>query len=133
VRIVLDSSVLIAAHITRAGVCAELFEDVLMQHQLVTSQFILDELARKLTDKFDFPSASVRSVLRFIKRHATMVEPADVPQGACRDPEDIPILGTAVAAQASLLITVDKDLLALGEYAGISIVKPGEFWRRVSG
>jgi uncharacterized protein len=133
VRIVLDSSVLIAAHITRAGVCAELFEDVLMQHQLVTSQYILDELARKLTDKFDFPAASVRSVLRFIKQHATMVEPADVPEGACRDPEDIPILGTAVAAQASLLITVDKDLLALGEFAGISIVKPGEFWRRVGG
>ncbi len=132
-RIVLDSSVLIAAHITRAGVCAELLEDVLMQHQLVISQHILDELARKLTEKFDFPSASVRSVVKFIGRNATKVEPAEIPQNACRDPEDLPILGTAVAAEASLLITLDKDLLVIGEFQGIAIVKPGEFWRRTGG
>jgi predicted nucleic acid-binding protein len=46
-----------------------------------------------------------------------------------RDPENIPILGTAVAAEAKLLITVDKDLLAVGEYWGIAIVKPGTFWK----
>jgi putative PIN family toxin of toxin-antitoxin system len=133
VRIVLDSSVLIAAHITRAGVCAELLEDVLMQHQLVTSQHILDELARKLTEKFDFPSAAVRNVVKFIGRNATKVEPAEIPQNVCRDPEDLPILGTAVAAKASLLITVDKDLLVIGEFQGIAIVRPGEFWRRAGG
>jgi predicted nucleic acid-binding protein len=48
---------------------------------------------------------------------------------ARRDPENIPILGTAVAAEAKLLITVDKDLLAVGEYWGIAIVKPGTFWK----
>src|SRR5450631_3113979 len=45
---VLDSSILIAAHITRAGVCAELLEDVLTPRRLFTSQFILDEVACKL-------------------------------------------------------------------------------------
>lgn len=132
-RIVLDSSVLIAAHITRAGICAELLEDVLMQHELVTSQYILDEVARKLTDKFGFPTSALRSVTRFLAGVATKVEPATVPEGVCRDPEDMPVLGTALAAQATLLITVDKDLLAIGAFQGIAIVKPGEFWRRTSG
>lgn len=132
-RIVLDSSVLIAAYITRAGVCAELLEDVLMQHQLISSQHILNELARKLTEKFDFPSTAVRSVIKFMGRNATKVEPAEIPQSVCRDPEDLPILGTAVAAEASLLITVDKDLLVIGEFRGIAIVRPGEFWRRAGG
>jgi predicted nucleic acid-binding protein len=50
VRIALDSSVLIAAHISRAGVCAELLEDVLLHHELVISDFILEELGRKLVD-----------------------------------------------------------------------------------
>jgi putative PIN family toxin of toxin-antitoxin system len=133
VRIVLDSSVLIAAHITRAGVCAELLEDVLMQHQLFTSQYILDEVARKLAEKFSFPASAVRNVTSFLAGVAGKVEPADVPENACRDPDDRPVLGTALAAQASLLITVDKDLLALTEFRGIAIVKPGEFWHRTGG
>jgi hypothetical protein len=37
VKVVLDSSVLIAASISRAGVCAELLEDVLTHHELVES------------------------------------------------------------------------------------------------
>jgi predicted nucleic acid-binding protein len=56
VRIALDSSVLIAAHISRAGVCAELLEDVLLHHELVISDFILEKLGPKLIEKFNFPS-----------------------------------------------------------------------------
>jgi uncharacterized protein len=130
VRIVLDSSVLIAAHITRAGVCAELLEDVLLHHQLFTSQFILDEVARKLIEKFAFPATATRGVAKYLAGVAAKVEPTQVPEGTCRDPDDIPVLGTAVAAKAHLLITVDRDLLVLSEYQGIAIVKPGEFWRR---
>ena len=51
-RLAIDSSVLIAAYISRAGVCAELLEDVLMDHELICSEFILGELARKLKEKF---------------------------------------------------------------------------------
>jgi predicted nucleic acid-binding protein len=45
----------------------------------------------------------------------------------------IAVLDTAVAADASVLVTVDKDLLALGEFREIAIIKPGEFWRRTIG
>jgi predicted nucleic acid-binding protein len=55
VRIALDSSVLIAAHISRAGVCAELLDDVLLHHELVISEFIIEEVRRKLLEKFRFP------------------------------------------------------------------------------
>ena len=44
-----------------------------------------------------------------------------------RDPSDIPVLGTAVAAGVPVLVTVDKDLLALGEFQGIAIIKPLPF------
>lgn len=104
-----------------------------MQHQLVLSQYILDELARKLTEKFGFPTSSVRAILKFLASAATKVEPTTVPPDACRDQEDLPVLGTALAGEASLLITVDKDLLALVEFRGIAIIKPGEFWRRTTG
>lgn len=130
-RITLDSSVLVAAHISRAGVCAELLEEVLLGHELVLSEFILGELQEKLSEKFGYPEATVREVITHLKRAAEMVQPAVIPQGDCRDREDLEILGTATAGQCELLVTVDKDLLAIGAYRRFAIVKPGEFWRRV--
>jgi putative PIN family toxin of toxin-antitoxin system len=130
VRALLDSSVLIAAHISRAGVCAELLEDVLMDHELVISEFILGELARKLREKFAFPENEITEIRESIVSSAEMVVPVEVPLTACRDSTDLPILGTAVAGRVDVLITVDKDLLALGAHDGIQIIKPGEFWKQ---
>ena len=129
-RVVLDSSVLIAAYISRAGVCAELLEDVLMDHELIVSEFILDEVCRKLVEKFKFSSETVAELRASILSSAQCVEPVDIPPDSCRDSADLPILGSAVAGHAELLITVDKDLLDLGQFSDIPIVKPGEFWKR---
>ena len=60
-----------------------------------------------------------------------MVDPAPVSPDAFADADDLPVLGTAVAAQADCLITGDKKLLALGDYQGIPILSPREFYERV--
>lgn len=130
-KVVLDSSVLIAAAITRAGVCAELMDDVLTSHDLVLSKFILLEVERKLRTKFHFADTDLRKLLKFLGRAAIIVDPAPVPPDICRDANDRPVLGTAVAGAASLLVTGDKDLLVIGSYAGIAIVRPAEFWHRL--
>lgn len=129
-RIALDSSVLIAANISRAGTCAELLEDLLLHHELVISEFILEELSRKLNEKFHFPRREVDQVVSFLRRVGMVVLPADLPSDLCRDPEDLPVLGTAVAGKCALLISVDRDLLDLQTVQDIPIVRPGEFWRR---
>jgi len=126
VRIALDSSALIAAHISRAGVCAELLEDLLMHHELVISAFILEELSRKLVEKFRFPKREADRVAAFLRRAAVIVIPADLPADVCRDPTDIPVLGTAVGG-------VDRDLLDMRNINDIPIIRPGEYWRRTSG
>jgi uncharacterized protein len=130
VKVVLDTSTLIAAHISRAGVCSELMEDVLIHHELVLSEYILEELARTLRDKFAYPEQDVRAVVAFLKSACLRVEPASLPPDSCRDPRDIPILGTAVAGDADLLVTVDRYLLTLGSFRHIPIVKPGQFWQQ---
>jgi putative PIN family toxin of toxin-antitoxin system len=132
VRIALDSSVLIAAHISRAGVCAELLEDVLLHHDLVISDFILEELGRKLVEKFNFPKRDVDLVGAFLRRVGIIIEPADLPPNLCRDPTDVPVLGTAVAGECALLIGVDRDLLDMQTFREIPIIRPGEYWRRAS-
>jgi predicted nucleic acid-binding protein len=64
VRLVLDSSVLIAAFISRAGGCAELLEEVLAHDALVLSEAILDEVTDKLADKFSFPASAIAEIRR---------------------------------------------------------------------
>ena len=130
-RVTLDSSVLIAAYIARAGVCAEVLEDVLRRHELILSQHILDEVRRKLTHKFLFPPRLVAAVVDSLENAAAMVTPASLPDDACRDPADVPVLGTAIAGDAGFLISVDKDLVDLQRYATVEIIRPGEFWARV--
>jgi uncharacterized protein len=130
VRLVLDSSVLIAAFITRAGVCSELLEEILMHDTLVLSRAIIDEVTQKLADKFSFPVSAIVEIRDALERYAELVEPEDVPPGICRDQDDLVVLGTAAAARADLLITVDRDLLVLQRYESADIVKPGQYWER---
>lgn len=131
-RVALDSSVLIAAHISRAGVCAELLEDVLLHHELVTSEFILEELCRKLVEKFDFPRREADQVAAFLRRAGIVVLPAGLASNICRDPTDVPVLGTAVAGECALLISVDRDLLDMQFIQEIPIIRPGDYWRRTT-
>jgi putative PIN family toxin of toxin-antitoxin system len=131
VTVVLDSSVLIAAHLSRAGACAEIYEEVLARHELIISRHIVDEVRRKLARKFLFPDTLIEAATTSLLRAGRLVEPTDVPAGACRDPNDLPILGTAAAGQAALLVTVDNDLLALGTYRETLIVRPAQFWESI--
>jgi putative PIN family toxin of toxin-antitoxin system len=129
VRVLLDSSVIVAAYISRAGACAGLLEDILTDHEWIPSNFILDELSCKLKGKFGYSDQEVTEVRETIIAAAEIVTPEEIPADACRDPNDLPILGTAMAGHAEIIITVGKDLLALRTYREIPIVKPGEFWR----
>jgi putative PIN family toxin of toxin-antitoxin system len=44
------------------------------------------------------------------------------------DPEDNKILESAVESKSDYLITEDHALLEIGQYEGVKIVVPGQFW-----
>jgi predicted nucleic acid-binding protein len=56
--------------------------------------------------------------------------PKDLPQNICRDPTDLPVLGTALAGERNLLICFDRPLLDLRNVDEIPVQGPGEYWRR---
>ena len=122
---------LIAAHISRAGVCAEMLEDVLLHHELVISEFILEELARKLVEKFNYPKRDVDQVGAFFVELALLCSLPICRRIFVEISTDLPVLGTAVAGDCALLISVDRDLLDMGAIQGIPIIRPGEYWRRM--
>lgn len=130
-RIVLDTNVLLAAFGAR-GLCEALLSACLEGHDLVTSGHILGELRRHLAGKFRLPARRADEVVAFVRDHAEVVEPAPVPADACADPDDLPVLGTAVAGRAEVLVTGDGELPALGSHAGVAIVTPRECYRRLA-
>jgi putative PIN family toxin of toxin-antitoxin system len=130
VRIALDAHVLLAGFGTR-GLCEALLAVCLESHHLVVSQHVLTGTRRHPTTKFEIPAAQAGEIIAFFREHAEMVKPVVIERSARRDPDDLPVLGTAVAGLASLLVTGDKDSLILKEYAGIPIVTPRECYDRL--
>lgn len=98
---------------------------------IVLSQFILAELLRVLPRLNHRLLWSERDLLDFIDSlalSADLVEPLEITAGDLRDGNDLPILGTLLAAEADYLISGDRDLLVLaGQYP---ILSPAEFWAK---
>ncbi|MCC7408484.1 MAG: putative toxin-antitoxin system toxin component, PIN family [Phycisphaeraceae bacterium] len=126
-RVVLDTNVLLAALGTR-GLCEALMDVCIESHELVLSQHILDELHEHLSGKFKMPKRRAAEVVSFLREHAELVEPASVAKGTVKDRDDLPVLGTAVAAKADVLVTGDHELQALGVFHGIPILSPRAFY-----
>ena len=125
-RIVLDTNVLIAAFITR-GACSDLFEHCVRQHQLIISDFILNELRHHLSGKFKYSEQAVEEVTSLLKSKIELVVPTALELAVCRDPDDDFILGTAIAGNAECIVTGDKDLLVIKQFRMIDIIHPSEF------
>ncbi len=126
-RVFLDTNVLVSAFATR-GLCADLFELVLLEHELVLGRQVLQELNKALRTKLKLSATQAKAVLDFVSDEAvqTIVEaaPAKVPA----DPADARVLGEALAAKAALFVTGDAALLGLHAIEAMEIVSPRGFW-----
>ena len=69
--------------------------------------------------------------IAFLASSATIVVPVTVADDACEDPDDLPILGTLVAAGGDCLVTGDQALLSLGSYGGHPILTPRQLLDRL--
>ncbi|MGA2799567.1 MAG: putative toxin-antitoxin system toxin component, PIN family, partial [Thermoguttaceae bacterium] len=74
-KVVLDTNVLIAALITR-GVCRDLLEHCIQRHQVIVSDFILNELHENLQNKFQFDSNEINEVIALLAAEMQKVVPA---------------------------------------------------------
>ncbi|MCC6579528.1 MAG: putative toxin-antitoxin system toxin component, PIN family [Phycisphaeraceae bacterium] len=126
-RIVIDTNVLLAGVATH-GLCESLLLLCYRDHVVVLSDFILREVARHYRGKFKASPEQVRFVLRMLRTQSEIVTPAKIAPDVFEDPDDLPILGTAVAGQAQCIITGDRALLALGSFHEIPILSPRAFY-----
>ena len=125
-RVVLDANVVVAAFASR-GLCEAIFELCLDTHEIVLSEHLLREIHRNLVKKVKLPKKGADQIIALLRDNGVVVKPADLPTDACRDPDDIPVLGLAVAAEADCIVTGDKDLLVVEKFRSIRILSPRGF------
>ena len=131
-RIVIDANVMIAAFATR-GLCESVLEACLNKHEIILSEDLLDEILKNLHYKIKLPKSMTDQVASLLRGFAIFVDPVPLSSDACRDPDDIKILGLAVASEADYIISGDKDLLVLKRFQGISVLSPRAFYEILQG
>lgn len=73
------------------------------------------------------PSHNAAGRLTWYLDKVRRVEPAPLGKQRSRDAKDDPYLAAALAAKTALIVTYDRDLLALEKPFGIQIVRPAKF------
>jgi uncharacterized protein len=130
VRVVLDTNVILAAY-GFGGLCRAVLEVCIDDHELVVSEHLLGELHCHLRETLNHSESEAGERMKLLREAATVVHPMEVSATACRDPDDLPVLGTLIAGSADCLVTGDNDLLILREFQGRPILSPREFWEKL--
>jgi len=151
-RILLDTNVLIASIISH-GVCFELFEHCIRNHNVISSKYIINEFVEKLNHKFKYTKSEVNAAKNIIFERADVyfkdtsgvafkntsgvkwtkeieiVQPENIKIKNLKDKNDFPIIGTAIRGKCDCIITGDKHLQELNKIKDIDIIRPSEFWQ----
>ena len=117
VRVVLDTNVVLSALVFRGG-AAGLVRQAWQRGLIVplVSAFTVQELVRVLAyPKFRLTKAEQEELLADFLPYAQTVRIAQPPPVVpeCRDATDLPFMQLAVAGQAQVLVSGDRDLLAI--------------------
>ena len=126
-RVVFDTNVLVAALVFPGGQGEKALQRILEERdELFLSRAILDELLGVLARKFARDAEALSRVAVFVGEVATLVKPARRVK-VLRDDPDNRILECAAAAGAGAIVTGDRQMLALGEYAGVRILSLAQY------
>jgi uncharacterized protein len=131
--VVLDTNLIVSAALAPNGLSAQILgfvqEDVFT---LVVSEAILAEyqasIAKEEVQKrHQLEPSQIAELIDDIRATSILVEP-DIHLDVVKDdPDDNKFIECAVAGEAETIVSSDPDLLDLGSYKGIQILKPHAF------
>jgi putative PIN family toxin of toxin-antitoxin system len=130
-RLLLDTNTAVSGLIWQ-GVPGQLIDEaVLGRIQLISTEALLDEL-REVLQRPKFKRKMIEIFLtdeELFEGYAGLVElvkPVVLTNSVSRDPDDDQVLAAAIGGQVDLIISGDSDLLVLGNYQGIRIIRANE-------
>ena len=136
-RVIFDSVVFVRSLINPFSFWGQIIFEYSSKYQLFVSSQILIEVLEVLkrsevVSRFNtLEGRDFEKILKIISA-AEVVEISDIPQ-VSRDPKDDKFLATAKTAQTDYLVSADRDLLDLKEYAGIKIIDAQTFLEILKG
>ena len=136
-RAVLDTNVYVSGTILSRGTPFALLEAWRRQaYLLITSEAIIAEIERvlrypRIRDGYGVGEHDVVRLVESLRADALVVPGDYEVSGVSPDPNDDKFLACALEAQADCIVTGDPDLLGLGRYQGIDILRPHEFLERL--
>ena len=138
-RVVLDTNVLLSGIAFPGSIPGKIMSAWrLGSLEVVLSDFIIEELRRvlpRLGHRHGLTSAELDDLLDILSIQAEILAPHVPDEQLLRDTNDLPVLGTLLAAvragNIDYLLTGDKDLLVLADR--YPIISPADFWARHGG
>ena len=129
-RVTLDSNIYISAFVF-GGKPLQLLEMAIDGEIAVAiSDAIVEEVVGVLEAKFGWSRTRANEARQTIRAFADRVVPAESLDVIQVDPDDNRVVECAVAAGSDAIITGDADLLALGSFRGIAVVRAADFLNR---
>jgi len=136
-RLVLDTNV-VASGLLWDGRPARLIDAAQANEvELFTSRVLLAELTRilrraKFTKAIAASGASLEALVLGYAELAILVTPVPIPPTVLDDPDDDHVLACALAGNAELVVSGDRDLLSLKTFRAIPIITPAEAMRIIT-
>lgn len=126
-RVFLDTNVIVSALATR-GLCADLVQVVLADHDLLVGETVLAEVRRVLSRKMKVRCETLEEIDAFLRQQAFTVAEANAVDIDGLQAADRRIVAEALAAAADVLVTGDRELLASDASDALRIVSPRGLW-----
>jgi len=131
IRAVLDVNVLVSSIPSPQGTPAAIVRSALLREfQAVVSELMLESLLdvwgrpyfrSRLSDE------AISDALTNFRSKALVVVPVDDVHGVADDAEDDLVIATAIAGEATYLVTGDRGLLRQDGYRGLVFITPADF------
>ena len=129
-RVFFDTNVIVSALVAR-GLCADLLRAVLANHELIVGEVVLDEVRGVLSEKLGAPEELLLELEDLLREHTVIPCPAEPCAVGVRDADDARVLASAVAGEAEVLVTGDRDLLEITAAVPIPIWTPRRLWEHL--
>jgi len=116
-RVMLDTNVVVSAALFRNAPLQQ-FLDALGQDSVVLADYVLDELREVFDRKFPDRRDDLERFLGEVGYELSEMPVVDADAPWLRDPDDVPVLQSAIASGVDILVTGDKD------FAGVVLERP---------